>query len=119
MDANKASAAELTIEVKALRIDGRKMTISVFRQLKVSNLVLRFGPTNEDARKNQYLKWWGYVRHEIPNQGDLWLVAEERGELVRCNLGSLDFGYESARNKLQRELRDEILDSQEQLFIAA
>ncbi|KLN57627.1 hypothetical protein [Variovorax paradoxus] len=116
MDANRANQVELTIQIKALRLDGKKMTISVFRQLKRSSAVI--GGPNDVPRLNDTLNRWGYVRHD-DGGGRLWLIAETRGELVRCNLHSADIGYESPKSKLLDKVRADVLANCEQLFIAA
>ena len=117
MSPSQATVESLSIEVKAIRIDGRKMTIAVFQQFRHLGVVLNERGENPSIRAD--LKPWGYVRHKIKDEGGLWLLAEWKGELCRCPLyfaGTYD-PFSSAPGVLSK-FRDEILEKYEQLFIA-
>lgn len=115
MQSSIASLAPLSIEVKALRIDGRKMTISVFQQLpRLSPFV---NPQDDAPVVRTDFTAWGYVRHKIHEQGALWLIAERHGCLHRIALEAYD--NTRAQGEARDALRDRILKECEQLFIAA
>ncbi len=117
MPTSQATVESLSIEVKALRIDGRKMTITFFQQLP--NVRLLMNPKGEEPTIREGLKPWGYVRHKIRDEGDLWLVSERNGELCRSSLHIME-EYQYSRNSenILSEFRREILTRYEQLFIA-
>ena len=117
MSPSKATVESLSIEVKAIRIDGRKMTIAVFQQLREIGLVLKHKVEHPIIRTD--IKPWGYVRHTIKKQGSLWLIAECGGELCRAALFTTgEYDPRSASYEVLSEFRSEILTKYEQLFIA-
>lgn len=113
---SQASVVPLSIEVKAIRIDGRKMTIAVFQQLREIGGVLNYQDENPCIRRD--LKPWGYVRYKVKDEGDLWLLAEWKGELCRAPLMPGAFGPFSRAADLLSAFRKQILENHEQLFIA-
>lgn len=118
MSPSQASVESLSIEVKAIRIDGRKMTIAVFQQLREIRVVMN--PTGDSPTIRPDIKPWGYVRHTIKKEGYLWLLAEYRGELCRAALHPTgEYDPRSASNDVLSAFRSEILANREQLFIAA
>lgn len=118
MPPSQATTASLTIEVKAIRIDGRKMTIAVFQQLpRISPFV---DPQAEKPIIRTDIVPWGYVRHTIKNDGSLWLVAERDSELCRIALSNLDADhFDPSLERVRDRLRQQIVQNYEQLFIAA
>ena len=117
MSPSQASVESLSIEVKAIRIDGRKMTIAVFQQLREIRVVVNPNGDNPSIRTD--IKPWGYVRHTIKKEGYLWLLAECRGELCRAALNATgEYDPRSASNEVLSDFRSEVLKNREQLFIA-
>jgi hypothetical protein len=113
MSPPQASSAILSVEVKAIRIDGRRMTITVFQQLPVMSLVV--DPQGDSPSIREGYKPWGYVRDE----GDVWLVAERNGALYRASLYITD--VRDFSHKADSELskfRKAVFEKCEQLFIA-
>ncbi|MBX9831660.1 MAG: hypothetical protein K2X78_01260 [Burkholderiaceae bacterium] len=117
MHSSQATTKPLTISITALRIDGRKMTISVFQQLpRISPFA---DPEAERPTVRTDIVPWGYVRHTIKGDGSLWLVAECKGELCRIALINFDVNdYNQSSEKIRNGLRKQILQDYEQLFIA-
>lgn len=69
---------EVTIQV--LRVDGKKMTLQLFRQIPQNQWL------KEDSQPNEALMPWGRVHYKIPKEGTEWLLAERGGKLYRCNI---------------------------------
>lgn len=117
MSPSQASVESLSIEVKAIRIGGRKMTIAVFQQLPNVRLLLNARGENPTIREG--IKPWGYVRHKVRDEGDLWLVSERNGELCRSSLNIMEeYQYSRESEKVLSAFRSEVLANHEQLFIA-
>jgi hypothetical protein len=117
MSPSQASVESLSIEVKAIRIDGRKMTIAVFQQLREIRVVVN--PNGDCPTIRTDIKPWGYVRHTIKKEGYLWLLAECRGELCRAALHATgEYDHRSPSYKVLNAFSSEILANREQLFIA-
>lgn len=66
------------VTVQALRVDGKKMTLQLFRQVPKISYFLT------DDVPDDSLSPWGLVLYKIPNEGETWLLAERDGQLVRC-----------------------------------
>lgn len=117
MHSSQATTKPLTISIAALRIDGRKMTISVFQQLpRVSPFA---DPEAVKPTVRTDIVPWGYVRHTIKGDGSLWLVAECDGKLCRIALINFDIDeYNQTSEKVRDSLRQQVLKDHEQLFIA-
>lgn len=117
MSPSQASVEPLSIEVKAIRIDGRKMTISVFQQLP--NVRLMMNVKSESPSVRDDLKPWGYVQLKVRDEGDLWLVSERNGELCRSSLNIMEeHQYSAKAEDVLRAFRRQVLANHEQLFIA-
>lgn len=117
MSPSKATVESLTIEVKAIRIDGRKMTIAVFQQLPSIRLLV--DPQGEKPTIREDLNTWGYVRHKVRDEGELWLVSERNGELCRAPLFIMESDDFSPKSEgVLAAFRKEIFANHEQLFIA-
>lgn len=75
--ATEATLSTLKVEIKALTVSGKQMTLAVFRQL----------PTQKtyDCEMNLRLdvRYWGIVRYAIKDEGDVWVVMEQGGRLYR------------------------------------
>ena len=70
IETKNASLDTLAVTIKTLHVNGKQMTLAVFRQLPIKN---------ED--KNSEL--WGIVRYFIKDSGDIWLVFSDNGVLYR------------------------------------
>ena len=70
IETKHASLDTLAVTIKTLHVNGKQMTLAVFRQLPIKN---------ED--KNSEL--WGIVRYSIKDSGDIWLVFSDNGVLYR------------------------------------
>ena len=60
----------MAVTIKALHVNGKQMTLAVFRQL-------------EQKKENEQAELWGCVRYEIKDQGSIWLVFSQDGHLYR------------------------------------
>lgn len=80
--ATEATLSTLKVEIKALTVSGKQMTLAVFRQLPVSEAL--------DGRwkLRQGVAYWGTVRYPIKDQGVEWAVIEQSGILYRACLQS-------------------------------
>lgn len=117
MPPQQATVESLSIEVKAIRIDGRKMTIAVFQQLPVMWLLVN--PKGENPTIRDGYKVWGYVRHKVRDEGEVWLVAERNGALYRASLFITDeHDFSPKSERVLSDFRQEVFANYEQLFIA-
>lgn len=70
IETKNASLDTLAVTIKALHVNGKQMTLAVFRQLPRS-----YERDDSDL--------WGVVRYEIKSEGCLWLVFSHDGTLRR------------------------------------
>lgn len=75
--ATEATLSTLRVEIKALTVSGKQMTLAVFRQLPWMNV------TTTDAELWTDARYRGTVRYAIKEEGDLWAVIEREGKLYR------------------------------------
>lgn len=75
-----ALIGEKVVTVQVLRVDGKKMTLGLFRQIP------RVDCLTPEHAFDDTLKPWGRVSYKIPKEGDEWLLAEREGRLIRCSL---------------------------------
>lgn len=61
VETKNASLDTLAITILALHVNGKQMTLAVFRQLP-------------EGREDEDSELWGTVRYSIKDAGDLWLV---------------------------------------------
>ena len=80
VETKNASLSTLSVTINALHVNGKQMTLAVFKQLPIASLV------RPDGTKDIGLSWWGSVRYKIKDEGDLWMVANTIG---RCSDGRL------------------------------
>jgi hypothetical protein len=73
------SITTLSVTIKALHIDSRRMTLATFKQLPTGNLYDDYGSIFED------ISVWGYVRYVI-NDVPLWAVFDCLGKLYRADI---------------------------------
>ena len=79
IETKSASLDTLAVTIQALHVNGKQMTLAVFRQLPIAIAY------NEDGSLAP-LEYWGIVRYAIKDQGDLWAVCASGGRLYRCSL---------------------------------
>lgn len=90
----------LSVTVQALTVSGKQMTLSVFRQLPVADVFVRYGRVENGNRLNQDFELWGKVNYQIKDQGNSWVVASNGGVLYRapCKTGRFDLScYDGAK----------------------
>jgi hypothetical protein len=78
IETKNASLDTFAVTIQALHVSGKQMTLAVFRQLPVTNLM------DQSYNKDQSLKWWGLVRYRIADEGEKWVVCEKDGKLYRA-----------------------------------
>lgn len=77
IETRTASLDLLAVTIQALHVNGKQMTLAVFRQLPVADAY------NDDGSLAP-LEYWGLVRYAIKDEGDLWVVCACGGRLYRC-----------------------------------
>jgi len=70
VETHNASLSTMAVTIKALHVNGKQMTLAVFRQL-------------EQKKENEQAELWGCVHYEIKDQGSIWLVFSQDGHLYR------------------------------------
>lgn len=96
VETKSASLDTLSVTIQALHVNGKQMTLAVFRQL----------PTAEAYRDDGYLcdfDFWGLVRYSIKGSGDEWVICSKDGRLYRCYLNWPGLSASGANQKLKRE----------------
>jgi len=68
------------VTVQVLRVDGKKMTLGLFRQIP------RVDCLTPEHVFDDTLSPWGRVSYKIPKEGDEWLLAERDAQLLRCSI---------------------------------
>lgn len=81
IETKSASLDTLAVTIQALHVNGKQMTLAVFRQLPIVSAY------NQDYTIADF-RFWGIVRYEIKNEGKIWAVADKDGLLYRCNVNS-------------------------------
>lgn len=75
--AKEATLSTLEITVRSLSINGKQMTLAVFRQFPIIEATDRDGNLND-------LEWWGWVNYRIADQGDVWAIGRLKESLYRA-----------------------------------
>lgn len=99
IETKSAAIDTLAVTIQALHVNGKQMTLAVFRQLPVIRYL------NTDGSLSP-LEYWGLVRYAIKDEDDLWAVCVKDGRLCRAGLfveSSLDW-YRA--ELLRREAED-------------
>lgn len=92
IETKNATLATLAVTINALHVNGKQMTLAVFRQL----------PINVE---NESSEIWGTVRYRIKDEGDLWLVFSTDGLLFRRVIElRKPYPYTGDIEKLKREI---------------
>jgi len=104
VSAQNASIETLSVTIKAMVINGKQMTLSVFRQLPTCNAYCEDGSLHPDR------DWWGIVRYWIKEEGSVWAVCRVGDKLCRASTSIHErFGeIDNLRLRLRRaiETRD-------------
>ena len=97
VEEKNASLSTLSVTIQALHVQGKQMTLAVFRQL----------PT---MIANENCSIWGIVRYEIKDSGDLWLVFSFNNCLyrMRIDLHSYINYYQEKINKIKKAIDDSL-----------
>ena len=74
-----AGVEELVIQIYAVRINGKQMSVAAFRQLPIVELC----DENGESRPN--ILPWGVVRYDT-KEGNLWLLFKDAGSLFKARL---------------------------------
>lgn len=77
-ETRRAQLGTREVSIQVLRVDEKKMSLQLFRQIPVVNWLDRDGQPRTD------LNHWGRVHYRIPKEGSEWLLAELDGTLYRC-----------------------------------
>jgi hypothetical protein len=86
IETKNVSLDTLSVTIKALHVNGKQMTLAVFRQLPEGEIGLTTGEKNTD------FQWWGLVRYKI-NDCMLWVVAERDQRLYRLAANPTPWSY--------------------------
>lgn len=70
IEARQASLSTMAVTINALHVNGKQMTLSVFRQLPI-------------AQEDEHSELWGVVRYKIKHEGEVWIVFSKNGILMR------------------------------------
>ena len=85
IETKNADISTLSVTIQALHVGGKQMTIAVFRQLVHADMTDACEP-------------WGFVRYNIKDQGNIWLVHSYSGRLYRMCIP--DSGPEGHKDRL-------------------
>jgi hypothetical protein len=94
VETQNASLSTMAVTIKALHVNGKQMTLAVFRQL-------------EQKKENEQAELWGCVHYEIKDQGLIWLVFSQDGHLYRRPLDLTrpkvyEYGVRDAEKNLEK-----------------
>jgi hypothetical protein len=90
----------LAVTIRALHVNGKQMTLAVFRQLPIRK-------EQEDS------VLWGTVRYGIKDEGDLWLVFSHEGKLFRR---ALDLSVPPLTHSLSNSMKRRLEETEQQLL---
>ena len=76
IETKQASLDTMSVTIKALHVNGKQMTLAVFRQLPM------ICPYNDNGKPIE-ADFWGLVRYQIKEDGDTWIVLSTNGILYR------------------------------------
>lgn len=89
----------LSVTIQALHVNGKQMTLSVFRQLPETEAIDEdSGLLFEDA------EYWGTVNYDFKKNGKLWVVLSKEGKLYRAELSFCNFEKRYEEKKYMQEL---------------
>jgi len=97
IETKKASLDTVSVEIKALHVSGKQMTLAVFRQLPIEKCTTDAGYLRDN------LTFWGTVNYKIKDEGDSFLVADADGRLVRCGFPSCNSCLRWLKERLKED----------------
>lgn len=100
IETKNANLDTLAVTIQALHVNGKQMTLAVFRQLPINHAY------DIDGTINDSLQHWGLVRYPIKDEGELWLVASDKSKLFRCSVGYRWETVERAKRNVEQRRRD-------------
>lgn len=83
IETTTATLDMLSVTIRALHVNGKQMTLAVFRQLPTIAIY------NKDGSLAP-IEFWGIVRYAIKDQGDIWVVCAHQNRLYRGDLWSFE-----------------------------
>lgn len=94
IETKNATLATMSVTINALHVNGKQMTLAVFRQL----------PIGVEKSEGDI---WGIVRYSIKDEGDLWVVFSKDGRLYRrwLNIGSV-VNFDSRLSYLDKRIKE-------------
>lgn len=75
----KAKIADREVTVQVLRVDAKKMTLQLFRQIPKADWL------DEHLAVRTDMVIWGRVDYKIPGEGVYWLLIQVGDELRKCS----------------------------------
>lgn len=78
IETNRISLDTMAVEIRALHVGAKQMTLAVFRQLPTAYAYR--GDGSLDPKK----RLWGIVRYAIKDDADVWVICDVDGILYRC-----------------------------------
>lgn len=71
----------MKINVASIQVEGKQMTLAVFRQLPINCIY------NSNYSINENINLWGVVRYQIPGYlNSIWVIFEKDGILYKGNI---------------------------------
>jgi hypothetical protein len=123
IETKTASLETFSVTIQALHVNGKQMTLAVFRQLPVSH----------EETSDQL---WGSVKYSIKDEGDFWLVFSSNGKLFRRRIDIYrprlqtfsiqrdlekakskrgSWGYENGDEEYKKKIEDDIREFESEL----
>lgn len=88
---------DLTVTVRALHVNGKQMTLAVFRQLPLFECYDIDGVLSLTGATP-----WGLIRYEVKDQGRLWVLLVLDGVLYRGNVEPNFISLDDAKDQLTK-----------------
>jgi len=86
METSQPHITTMPVEIKALRVNNQKMTLSVFDQLPE----ISFDKVYKNGKYTDEYEKWGIVKRKDKETGfDNWLIVNVIGKLYKCNLSQV------------------------------
>ena len=86
MNTQNIQTEDLAITIKTIRVDGKKMTMALFKQIPQRAL-------SPDDFNNPLVKIFGNVLYELDSFCQSWLVLADNGRLMRVGYKAIDKAY--------------------------
>lgn len=95
IESKNASISTMSVTISAIQVGDRQMTLSVFRQLPITDL---FDEDSMDGDVREDLELWGIVRYALKDGGSEWVVASADGVLYRCHFNQFQSAFDDMRS---------------------